>query len=70
MEIKTKKVVESVTFSEDEVQFMKNLADAMEEECGNHFSCETCPFAERSYDVCEQFIDTLRCFATAGRLEP
>lgn len=67
MEIKTKKVVESVTFNEDERQFMTNLANAMEEECGNHFSCETCPFfAEGS---CEEFRDTLRIFAGAGRLE-
>lgn len=70
MEIKTKKVVESVTFNEDEKQFMRNLANAMEEECKNHVSCETCPFVEGSYDACKGFIDTLRCFANAGRLEP
>ena len=68
MEIKTKKVVESVTFSEDEVQFMKNLADAMEEECGNHFSCESCPFEGRNHE-CQEFMDTLRFFADVKRLE-
>ena len=69
MEIKTKKVVESVTFNEDEKQFMRNLANTMEEECKNHFSCETCPFDGRGYDTCEGFIDALRNFASAGRLE-
>lgn len=71
MEIKTKKVVESVTFSEDEKQFMKNLADAMEEECGNHFSCETCLFTETTsrWRGCEEFVTTLRSFANEERLE-
>ena len=69
MEIKTKKVVESVTFSEDEVQFMKNLADVMEEECGNHFSCETCPFARSTCNDCDGFREILRFFADVKRLE-
>lgn len=69
MEIKTKKVVESVTFSEDEKQFMKNLADAMEEECGNHSSCETCLFTETTCCGCEEFVTILRSFANEERLE-
>lgn len=69
MEIKTKKVVESVTFNEYEVQFMKNLADTMDEECGNHFSCETCPFKNHFTCDCEGFRDTLRFFVDVGRLE-
>lgn len=69
MEIKTKKVVESVTFNEDEKQFMRNLASVMEEECGNHVSCETCPFTECDCHTCENFIETLRAFADEGRLE-
>lgn len=70
MEIKTKKVVESVTFNEDEKQFMTNLANAMEEECGNHLSCETCLFTESTCCACQEFIEILRSFASEGRLEP
>ncbi len=69
MEIKTKKVVESITFNEDEIQFMKNLADTMAKECENHSSCETCPFEHYGYGTCEEFRDTLRFFADEERLE-
>lgn len=68
MEIKTKKVVESVTFNENELQFMTNLANVMEEECGNHLTCETCPFEGNNHE-CEEFVDTLRFFASVERLE-
>lgn len=68
MEIKTKKVVENITFNENEKQFMRNLANAMDEECKNHFSCETCPFFTEG--SCEDFRGTLKFFASAGRLEP
>lgn len=69
MEVETKKIVQSVTFNENEKEFMKYLADIMEEECGNHSTCETCPFADHGYEACENFIETLRLFAREGRLE-
>lgn len=69
MEIKTKKVVESVTFNEDERQFMNNLADTIGKECKNHFSCKTCPFVETTCCACQDFITILKNFASEGRLE-
>lgn len=69
MEIKTKKVVESVTFTEEERQFMNNLADTIGKECENHFSCETCPFVETTCRACEDFIAILKNFASEERLE-
>lgn len=70
MEVETKKIVQSVTFNENEKKFMTYLADTMEEECKNHASCDYCPFDKARWGgACEDFIEILRSFANEGRLE-
>lgn len=67
MILKTKKVIESIAFTEWEEDFMKTLAETIQEECGNHDSCETCPFTEFTpnlcYCSCTDFIKFLKAFA-------
>ena len=47
MKVKTKRVVTGIQFTEDEKNFLRQLADIVEIECKNNpDTCETCPFHE------------------------
>lgn len=69
MKIKTKKVLDQILFTEEEKDFMRTLADTMNEECENHVSCETCPFKKSApslcYCNCAEFTESLKAFADA-----
>lgn len=73
MQIKTKKILDQILFTEKEKNFMRTLADTLQKECENHVSCETCPFGKispnRCYCNCTDFVDFLRDFADAGSIE-
>lgn len=47
MKVKTKRVVTGIQFTEDEKNFLHQLADVIKTECDNNpDTCETCPFHE------------------------
>ena len=72
MEIKTKKILDQILFAEEEKNFMRTLADTIQEECKNHDSCETCPFIKSAPDFCycscTDFAEFLEAFADAGSI--
>jgi hypothetical protein len=47
MKVVTREIVESVTFSKNEIEAFKNLRDVMRECCDTHEDdCGECPFAD------------------------
>lgn len=73
MTVKTKRVIDSITFTPDEQNFLNSLAGLMENECKIHTNtCETCPFHD-AHDClgnyCEDIWKTMRHFAENGGIK-
>lgn len=70
MTVKTKRVIDSITFSLDEQNFLNSLAGLMENECKLHTNtCETCPFCDLEDGLgncCEDIWKTMQYFANHG----
>lgn len=70
MTVKTKRVIDSITFSPDEQNFLNSLASLMENECKLHpDTCETCPFCnlhDGLGNYCEDIWKAMQYFANHG----
>ena len=62
MKVVEKTIITDIIFSQEEKDFMTNPSDIISKECGNHDSCETCPFDGFSRDIGE-------CIGVANWLE-
>jgi hypothetical protein len=44
MNVVEKRVITNIVFTQEEKDLLINLSDIVFKECGNHDTCETCPF--------------------------